>query len=118
MNQFLQSAIQMIELHGVTSTYTKVTNGSYDPNTGSVTNTETSFTVKTYPKHIKATQFNYPNLIGKDAVLVYLPGNTSVGTPDTSDKITIGSDVYTVDSFQKHIALGEVCLYRIVAVKG
>ncbi len=118
MNEFLQAATNAINLHGISCTYTKVTNGTYDPNTGSVTNSTTDYTVKVYSKHLKATQFNYPNLIGKDAVLIYMVPSATVGKPDTNDRITIATDVYTVDSVQEHAAKGNVCLYRITAIQG
>ena len=118
MNQFLVSASTMVNQHGETCTYTKVTEGTYNVSTGSVTNTETAYTIKAYRKQIKATQYNYPNLVGKNALLVYMAPSTSVGTPEPNDRVTFGSDVFTVDSVQGHIANGEVCLYRLVCVKG
>ena len=117
-NAFLQSASAAINLHGESCTYTKVQEGTYNVSTGSVTNTETSYTIKVYRKQIRATQYNYPNLIGKYGILVYMVPSTNVGTIDTNDRITFGSDVYTVDSYQEHRANGELCLYRIVCVKG
>lgn len=118
MNSFLQSASMLINLHGETCTYIKITSGTYDPNTGSITNSESNITLKAYRKHIKATQYNYPNLVGKNAVLVYITSDSLVGAPSINDKITFGTETFTVDSFQQHAALGEVCLYRVVCVKG
>jgi hypothetical protein len=117
MNQFLQSAKQAINLHGSACTYTQVTTGEYNVETGSVTTTEVSTAVKAYKKHIRATQFSYPNLIGKDAVLIYLVADSIVGFPAANDKITFGTETYQVDQWQSHTALGQVVLYRISAVK-
>ena len=117
MNQFLTSAKQLVNLHGESCTYTQVTNGAYDVETGSSTTTEVSTTVRAYRKHIRATQFSYPNLIGKNAVLIYLVADSIVGHPTNDDKITFGTETYQVDQWQSHTALGQVVLYRISAVK-
>ena len=117
MNKFLQSTKQVINLHGQSCTYTQVTTGEYNVETGSVTTTEVSTAVKAYKKHIRATQFSYPNLIGKDAVLIYLVADSIVGLPTANDKITFGSETYQVDQWQEHVALGQVILYRISAIK-
>jgi len=119
MNKFLLAAKNAINKHGTTCSYIKVTQGTYDVSLGSVTNTETSVSIKAYKKHLKATQFSYPNLIGKDIALFYITADSLVVySPDTNDKITFGSNTYTVDQVQEHSALGEVVLYRILAVKG
>jgi hypothetical protein len=118
MNQFLQATKQMINLHGQTISYVKIINGTYDPNTGSVSNTSNSTSIKAYAKDLKANQFNYPNLVGKHALLIYIPGDSLVDVPSVNDKVTIGSNSYTIDSVQSHSAFGEVCLYRLIAVKG
>ena len=118
MNQFLVSASAMVNQHGESCTYTKVQEGTYSVATGSVTNTETDYTIKAYRKQIRATQYNYPNLIGKNGILLYMAPSSSVGIPESNDRITFGSDSFTVDSVQGHIANGEVCLYRLICVKG
>lgn len=117
MNQFLASAKQAVNLHGESCTYTQVTNGAYDVETGSSTTTEVNTVVKAYRKHIRANQFNYPNLVGKNAILLYLVADSIVGSPTNDDKITFGSETYQVDQWQSHAALGQVVLYRISAVK-
>lgn len=118
-NQFLQSATMMINLHGEDAIYTRVQAGTYDPSTGSVVNTETPLTIKVYRKQIKATTFNYPNLIGKDAIISYISADSLVGyAPIPNDKISFGTTEYYVDSLQSHLALGTICLYRLVCVKG
>jgi hypothetical protein len=117
MNKFLQSAIKLVSRHGLTVSYLQVTEGSYDVNTGSVTNSETTTSIKAFPSQVKVSQFNYPNLIGKQ-VLEFLVAGSSLGSkPSTQDKIIYSSDTYTVDSFSEHSALGQVCLYKIIAVK-
>lgn len=73
-NAFIQATSRAIDRHGISAVYKVITEGAYNVDTGSVTNTETSYNIKIYLKHIKANQFNYPNMIGKDAGLFYILG--------------------------------------------
>lgn len=118
MNQFLISTKSFIDTNGISCTYTVVQEGAYNVETGSTTNTETAYTVKMYKKHLKANQYNYPNLVGKDAAMFYLVNDSLTFTPAVRDKITFSGVTYNIDSIQEHSALGVVILYRIVAVKG
>lgn len=118
MNQFLISAKQMIALHGESCSYIKVQPGSYDTNTGTVTNSETTTAVTAYRKHLKATQYNFPSLVNKDAILVYLAVDVVTASPTPNDKFTFGSETYTVDSVQEHRALNQLVLWRIACYKG
>lgn len=118
MNPFLVAAKNAMVRNGTTCSYIAVAEGTYNVETGSVTNTETTYTVKMYKRHIKINQYNYPNLLGKDAAMFYLVNDSLAFTPGINDKITFGSDTYTVDSIQQHYARGQLVLYRIVAVKG
>lgn len=117
MNKYLRAALQQINQHGQVCTYIAVLEGSYNVETGSAVNTESTYSVKMYKKHLRATQYNYPNLVNKDAALFYLVNYNLAFTPAVKDKITLGSDIYTVDSIQSHTAEGAVVLYRIAAVK-
>lgn len=117
MNKYLRAALQQINLHGQVCSYAVVQEGTYDVETGSTSNTETSYSVKMYKKHIRATQYNYPNLVGRDVAMFYLVNYNLGFTPAVRDKITLGSDTYTVDSIQSHAAEGAVVLFRIIAVK-
>lgn len=118
MNQFLISTKSFIDTNGISCTYTAVQEGTYNVETGSTTNTETAYTVKMYKKHLKANQYNYPNLVGKDAAMFYLTNDSLAFTPAVRDKITFSGVTYNIDSIQEHSALGAVILYRIIAVKG
>ena len=115
-NQFLISTKKALDLHGLTLSYTSVTTGAYNIETGSVTNTTTNYSKKIYPKHIRATAYNYPDYIGKDTVMFYLANDSLGFTPKVSDVITYNSKAYKVESLQTHSALGEVVLYRLLAV--
>lgn len=117
MNQFLTIAKQAILMHGEPCTYSKVTTGSYDVNTGMVTNSESSSLITAYRKHIRANQYNYPNLVGKDAIIAYITADSIVGLPSVNDKLTFGSTTYTASSIQEHRALNELVLYRIACYK-
>ena len=116
MNDFLRMTTTAIQRHGLDVTFKKVGLQAYDPSTGSVTSTDVTSTIRVYPKHIKASQWSYPNLIGKDAVMFYLSGSAS-SIPEVIDSIQYDSKEYKIESIQKHIALGQVCLYKILAVK-
>ncbi len=118
MNQFLQSTVKLINLHGQQMTYVAVTEGAYNIETGSSSNTDTNYNVKMYKKHIRANQYNYPNLIGQDAALFYLANNKLQFTPNVRDKIVIDSKSYVIDNIIEHRANGVIVLYRILAVKG
>lgn len=117
-NPFLASTKRMIDQHGQLVTYTKVTEGTYNIETGSTTNTDTTYSVKMYKKHIKSTQYNYPNLIGRNAVMFYLTNFELAFTPNIRDKITIGGETFDIDSIAEHSARGEIVLYKLIAIKG
>ena len=118
MDKYLAIALKAINTHGKTCSYIKVTEGSYNIETGSTTNTETSQSVKMYKKHIRANQYNFPNMIGRDSALFYLANNNLGFVPANKDKITIDSVTYTVDSITEHAADGLVILYKILTIKG
>jgi hypothetical protein len=117
-NAFLASAKRQIDRHGQTMTYKVVAEGTYDIETGSTTNTDTDYSVKMYKKHIRANQYNYPNLIGQDAALFYLANSALTFTPSVRDKIVVDSNVYVIESIVEHRALGAVVVYKILAVRG
>lgn len=118
MDKYLAIALKAINTHGKTCSYITVSEGSYNIETGSTTNTETSHSVKMYKKHIRANQYNFPNMIGRDSALFYLANNSLSFVPATKDKITIDAVTYTVDSITEHAADGLVILYKILTVKG
>jgi hypothetical protein len=117
-NAFLASAKRSMDRHGQNVQYVSVTEGQYNVETGSTTNTETNYTVKMYKKHIRANQYNFPSMIEKDSALFYLVNINLSFLPAPKDKITIGAATYTVDSITEHSADGVVILYKLLAVKG
>lgn len=118
MNQFLQSTVKLINLHGQQMNYVAVTEGTYNIETGSTSNTDTNYAVKMYKKHIRVNQYNYPNLIGQDAALFYLANNKLQFIPNVRDKIIVDSKSYVIDNITEHRSNGVIVLYRLLAVKG
>ena len=118
MDRYLSALLKAMSQHGRLCTYSSVVEGSYNIETGSVTNTETTYSVKTYKKHIRATQYNFPNMIGRDSALFYIANNNLAFVPKVKDKITIDNVVYNIDSIIEHSADGLVILYKILTVKG
>lgn len=118
MDKYLAIILRAITQHGQTCSYTVVTEGVYDVETSSTSNTDTSYSIKMYKKHLRANQFNFPNMIGRESALFYLANNKLTFTPAIKDKITINNIVYSVDSITEHSANGAIVLYKILAVKG
>ena len=118
LSPFIISANELINAHGSSVTYYTVTDGTYDSNTGTVTNTEVSTVIKAYPKRITATPYNYPNLVDKQLTQFLIAGNVLATKPKTNDKGTLGTDIYTVTQVQEITADNIVCLYRCLSVKG
>lgn len=112
----LRMTTQSVSEHGLLCKYKKVGAQAYDPSTGSVTSTDSEYSVKMYPRHLNATQWSYPDLIGKDAIMFYLAGGQSF-TPEVKDSIEYDLKTYKIQTIQRHMANGVICLYRIVAVK-
>jgi hypothetical protein len=114
---FLNMTKQMLLLHGVNASYTRASASVYDVATATAVNTSETLTVRTYPRHIKASQFNQPHLINKEAIEFYIAADSFTFEPKSKDKITYGGKTYVVDSHSEHTAHGEVCLYKIIAVR-
>ena len=118
LSPFIISANELINAHGSIVTYYTVTDGTYDSNTGTVTNTETTTVIKAYPKRITATPYSYPSLIDKQLTQFLIAGNVLATKPKDNDKIILGSDTYTVTQVQEITADNIVCLYRCLGIKG
>jgi hypothetical protein len=118
MNEFLVATKQALNLHGKPAVYTRVSAGVYDIETGGQTNTSTDHTIVMYKKHIRANQYNYPNLVGKDAAMFYIAADALAFLPNFKDTITFDSIKYEVQSYNEHAAKGQVVLIKILAVKG
>jgi len=118
MNNFLSACVRQANRHGLVSSFVQVTEGVFDTETLTTVNTETTHVVTMFKNHLKATQYNYPNLVGKDAAEFYLANYNLSFKPSPKDKVIYGADTYTVDSVKESWAKGALCLYQIIAVKG
>lgn len=117
-NPFLNSTVRMITLNGSPMTYTSVSEGTYNIETGSTTNTATDYTVTMYKKHLKTDQYNYPDLIGRSAAAFYLANQNLDFIPAVRDKIIVNAEVFEVQSIIEHRARGQLILYKIIAARG
>lgn len=117
MNYALLNTKHALNLHGISCVYSRITPGVYNVETSTVTTTEVTYHTKAYRKQIKASQYNYPDLINKNASLIYIAADTFVGSPAIGDTITFGTEVFRVKEYQEHVAFGEVVLYRLVSIK-
>ncbi len=66
-NMHKRAAVQLVKQHGLCSIYKQVTEGEFDIETQTTTNTEKQYKVILFKNHFKASQFHFPNLVGKDA---------------------------------------------------
>ena len=117
-NPFIQAAKELIGTHGISVTYITVTEGEYNSDTGSVTNTETETTITSYPKRFTANQYNQPHLISKEAMEWLIAASDVSVKPSSQDKIKRNTTVYNVDSVKEVIAQGVPVLYKVITVKG
>lgn len=108
---------RLITKHGVDIEYVVVSEGAYNVETGTTENTTISTPIRSYPKRLKITQYNYPNLIGKQAIEFLVVGSALTSPPKTNDKIVYNLDEYNVESFVSYVAYGEVKLLSILAIK-
>lgn len=114
---FLDIVKRMIQRHGVNVTYTRVSASVYDVASGTSTNTSQPVSIRSYPRHIRASQFNQPHLINKDVIEFYVAFDALPVAPKIKDTITYSSNTYVVDSYSEHTAHSQVCLYKIIAVR-
>jgi len=116
--EFIRSAKQLIYPNGVSIVYSAVTTGAYNVETGTAANTEVQTTLIAFPKVVKVSQWNYPNLVNKTVEEFLIVGTDLATAPKPQDKLTRDSVVYTVDSIREHVAGGEVVIYKVLAYKG
>lgn len=116
---FLTATQGAIARHGIDLPYSSTSQtGSYNVETGTIDTTVTTVTLRMYPKQVIANNYNFPTLIGKEVVMFYLANANLTIQPKLNDTITYKTHVYTVQSFQEHVANTQVALYRIIAVRG
>lgn len=118
MNNFSVAAVRLISRHGRDVQYITTAEGSYSPETGTVTNTTSSKTVKAYPKTIKTSAYNFPDLINKTVVEWLIPSTMMSNLPEPQDTIQDGAAIYSVYRVFTIMAHGEDTVYRIISIKG
>ena len=115
---FLRITTNAILRHGTNCSFIAVAEGTYNVETGSVTNTEASYTLKMYKKHIRANQYNFPDLIGKDSAMFYVANDSLGFAPVANDKVIFDGETYVVQSVMEYAARGEIVFFKIIGVKG
>ena len=115
-NDFLNAAKRAIARNARSFTYKRIVTGAVDLNTGGVTNAVTDVPVSMYKRQIRASQFNFPNLIGKDIAEFYLIATDISFIPKVKDKVVDGAKTYTIETYQQHEAHGQIILYKMIAV--
>lgn len=116
-NDFINLTKQALKAHGKLATYIRVSSGVYDIETGKSTNSDTSYSIQMYKKHIRANQYNFPNLVGKDSAIFYVSATDITFVPNMRDKIVFDNVTYTIDSYMEHAAGGQVVLIKLIGVK-
>lgn len=113
MNEFKRETALHVKRHGVPCEYIE-TKRIKDFINGTTVDTEVITPLpKCYPKQEKATQYNFPNLVGKEVVSFrVLPEDC---TPIVGAEIKYKNKRYKIDSIKEHVALGEICLYICTA---
>ena len=108
-----------IDRHGVTVDYIKKSNQVYDPATRKVTSSSVTTAVKSYPKQIRASSYNYPDLVGQEVIMFYFKAKDLVGNASLAktDSISYRGNTYKISSYSEHMFQGELKLYRVLAVK-
>lgn len=115
MNPHTLAAQRMINLHGVCSTYVKLSS-VYDLDTRENDLTETSSTVKMYRKQLSNISYQFPSFIGREGADFYMMAS-DVTDPQLEDKIVFNSETYVIKRVEKKSARGEVVLYILTGIK-
>lgn len=109
--------LKAITKHGTDVTYKRVSTPVYNQFTGKSTSTETSTSIRVYPKQIVANQFNSPNMIGRETIEFYIYAPSLTVAPKANDKIVLSAVNYTVMSVREYRANGVLVLYKAMAVR-
>jgi hypothetical protein len=117
-NDFLKASKRAISMHGKSAVYKAVSASVYNIELGTNVDTSVNYNLMVYRKQIRATQYNYPNLIGKESAVFYIANDNLSFVPKLKDKISYEGSDYIVDSMSEHIALGQVVMYKVIGVKG
>lgn len=90
-------AYNLIHRNGVVCTYSKITQGVYDPELSSVSNTSVDFTVIARPTQASFSEKNSPNMINLDLKVFLLANTCDLGfVPSNEDIITFNSTAHKI----------------------
>jgi len=106
-----------LQRHGADLTYTTTTK-VVNEDEGTVVETPTNITLRIYPRPVQVNQYNYPTLVGKQVVMFYLASEDLTFSVKPSDTVLWNGNVYRINSYQAHVAQGEIVLYKLLGVKG
>lgn len=115
---FIKEAKRLVYSNGIQVTFSSIQTGSYNVETGSVTSTQVDTTLIAFPKQVKVSQYNYPDLIGKTVLEFLIVAPDLAQEPKPLDKLTMASVVYTVDRVSEHYGSSQKVLYKVLATKG
>jgi hypothetical protein len=103
------SVQRQIKKAGQSMTLTRITAGVYDPSTGSVANTGTTYTGHGVTLNYSQAMIDGTNILQGDQ-RVYLDPLIGV-TPQAGDTLTVGSDIYNVVASKPLAPAGVVVLH-------
>ena len=109
------TAHELLTEFGATATLVKVIAGTYDPDTGSVSNTETSYTITLYEEDASGSDIDGSQIKAGDKLAII----STIGSvqPETNDRITYqGADWMVVDSTRENVN-GLACVYYVTMRK-
>lgn len=100
---------KLITDKGQDITFTQVTEGAYDPSTGSATNTETNYTVKGVLLPYKREAISSSDLIQQgDMKLLVQPTGAPLAKPQ--DKVTVNSELWVIVNVKPLYPNGQLLL--------
>ena len=112
MQPFEAATRRAIQRHMQSVQYVSTSTGTYDVETQSVVNTTVTKAMSSYPRHVVANQYNFPNLIAGNIIVFYFFAGDFTTPPKVDDKITFEGKQYLVRTILEHRAEGKVLLYK------
>jgi hypothetical protein len=109
------TAHELLTEFGTTATLVKVVVGTYDTSTGSVSNTETSYTITMYEEDASGSDVDGSQIkAGDKLAMISTDGSVQ---PETNDRITYQSaDWMVVDATRENVN-GLACVYYVTMRK-
>lgn len=104
---------QLITKFGATITLTRVTEGVYDPSTGSTTNTETPETIIGVVDEYKS--YDFVNGLAVEGDKKVICACQDVAQPNLGDKLTVGGITYSILQIQSTTSGEQDALYTLQA---